>query len=425
MTDTLYVRMGQAQVGTLLRTRGEFVFSYAQSWLDGDAPTPISHSMPLSTQPYQGKLVESYFDNLLPDDEGVRRRMERVLGAASSRVFDLLAEAGRDCVGALQLVRDSRAAHATQLSAEPLTDAQIGELLSQLGEGRPLGMRSDDDFRISVAGMQDKTALLWWRKRWHRPEGATPTSHILKLADGRKGLHDSIENEWLCMQLIRRFGLQTASVQVQAFSGVRALVVERFDRKWSKDGRWLERVAQEDGCQALGVGPQRKYESDGGPGIEEMMNLLWSAHDPVEARETFFKAQFVFWLLAAIDGHAKNFSVFLRPGGRLELCPLYDVLSAYPLLERKVLARQKLKMAMALRAKNAHYHWREFSRARWLATAKRCRFDKKRAEQIIDDCLARVEPAISDVEATLPTSIPTDLAQILFAGLRSARDSFS
>ncbi len=424
MTDTLYVRMDGALVGTLSRKQGEFVFTYDGAYVQSEAPVPVSHSMPLSNQPYQGKVVENYFDNLLPDDEGVRRRMERVVGAASPRVFDLLAETGRDCVGALQLVSDKQAPYPTQISAQPISNEQIAELLLELGEGRPLGMVSDDDFRISVAGMQDKTALLRWKGNWHRPQGTTPTSHIFKLADGRKGLQDSIENEWLCMQLARAFGLQTASVHIQDFADVRALVVERFDRTWTKDGRWLLRVPQEDACQALGIAPHHKYEADGGPGMEEVMALLWSALDPIEARATFFRAQFVFWLLAAIDGHAKNFSVFLRPGGRLQLCPLYDVLSAYPLIERKVLSRQKLKMAMALRGKNAHYHWRDFNRERWLGMAKRCRFANKQAGQIIDACLARIEPAIGELESELPNDFPVELSDCIFAGVRAARDGF-
>ena len=117
------------------------------------------------------------------------------------------------------------------------------------------------------------------------------------------------------------------------------------------------RLPQEDMCQVLGVSPNIKYESDGGPGIESIMRFLLQSQESKHDRTLFFKSQVLFWLLAAIDGHAKNFSIFIEPMGRFRMTPLYDIMSAHPLLENKNLQEKKIKMAMALSGKNRHYHW--------------------------------------------------------------------
>lgn len=137
---------------------------------------------------------------------------------------------------------------------------------------------------------------------------------------------------------------------VQQFDGVKALVVERFDRRRAEG--WIMRLPQEDMCQALGYSPNLKYESDGGPGVVEIMRLLRQSREAKADRERFFQSLVLFWLLAAIDGHAKNFSLFIEPEGRYRLTPLYDVMSAYPLLAKRQMAPRKIKMAMALRGKN-------------------------------------------------------------------------
>lgn len=113
---------------------------------------------------------------------------------------------------------------------------------------------------------------------------------------------------------------------------IRALSVTRFDRRLASDGQWIIRLPQEDFCQVLGVSPGLKYESDGGPGIVEIMTYLLGSVHPEQDRATFMSAQVVFWLLAATDGHAKNLSVYLLPDGALRLTTLYDILSVYPVM---------------------------------------------------------------------------------------------
>src|SRR5205807_12223 len=166
-------------------------------------------------------------------------------------------------------------------------------------------------------------------------------------------LSQSVENEHLCMKLTAALGLPTALAQIADFAHRRVLVVERFDRHWTGDRRLL-RLPQEDCCQALSFPPTAKYQADGGPSIASILNLLKGSDDPETDRRNFMKAQIVFWLLCAIDGHAKNFSVFLSPGGRFHMTPLYDIMSAQPAVDAGQIRHNKMKLALAV-GKNNHY----------------------------------------------------------------------
>lgn len=418
--------MNGERVGRLRRSpTGELRFEYEADWLGSPRATPISTSMPLSSDPYMGAVVESYLDNLLPDDESIRRRMQVTLDAASSRAFDLLAQAGADCVGAIQLLPSRDVPDVRRIEATPVSDAEVAELLRTY-EAHPLGMSPEqDDFRISVAGAQEKTGLLWHEGIWHRPRGPTPTTHLVKLPIGEMRAHgidlsDSVENEWLCLRLARRLGVPAPQADIHWFHDVKALVVERFDRRWSSDGSWVIRLPQEDACQALGVPPARKYERDGGPGIVDLMDLLLQAAYPQADRTRLFRTLVLYWLLAAVDGHAKNFSFFIQPGGILELTPAYDVLSAYPLVARRQLPEQKLRMAMAVFGNNRHYRWREITRRHWLTTAARCRYPEREAEGVLDDLVESLEPALRDVREDLPTDFPAHVAEPILTRLASA-----
>jgi len=163
----------------------------------------------------------------------------------------------------------------------------------------------------------------------------------------------SISNEYLCMQIIDALGLPSAQARIADFDGQRALVVERFDRCWTND-QWLLRLPQEDCRQALSIPPPRKYESEGGPSIVDILEFLKGSDNPPEDQSLFIKAQVVFWIMAATDGHAENFSVFLHPGGGFRIAPLYDVMSTQPLFDAGWLRRNQMCFAMAV-GDNRHY----------------------------------------------------------------------
>lgn len=426
--DRLTLAMNGTEVGVLERERsGAMRFAYLDQWLTRPGARPISLSLPLSSQPFLGEKVYNFFDNLLPDSDAIRARIQARYQTPTRQPFDLLAEIGRDCVGAIQLYPQEWGVRSVrEVMAEPLSDAEISQLLEGYRQPSP-GSWEESDFRISLAGAQEKTALLFYQNQWHRPLGSTPTSHILKLPIGRIehsgiDLTDSVENEWLCSQIVRAFGLPLAESQIANFEGRKALVVERFDRRWSSDGSWLMRLPQEDFCQALGVAPARKYESDGGPGIRDGMDLLLGSQQPIGDRENFFRSQVIFWLLAAIDGHAKNFSLFLEPGGAYRMTPLYDILSVYPLMASGAIAKQKAAMAMAWEGKNRHYRWNTIQPRHIVNTAARSGLSREHALRMMEEIRASVPAVIDQVSGELPIDFPPHIAEPIFAGLeRQAR----
>ena len=411
-----------------LPTSGGQEFLYADSWLSSAAARPISLSFPLlpSRDPYRAG-VEAYFDNLLPDNRQIRERIQRRFHIGSIAAFDLLQEIGRDCVGALQLLpKGAEAPDVRRSTGEPLTANGVARLLTaSLGTvfGQEAG-GDDEAFRISLAGAQEKTALLWHKGAWHRPTGATPTTHILKLpiGVGPQGidLSTSVENEWLCAQIVREYGIPVAPCRIETFGEHKTLVVERFDRRLAADGAWWLRLPQEDFCQATGTPPALKYENDGGPGIRAIMDLLLGAQNPAEDRLDFMRTQVVFWLLAAIDGHAKNFSVFLLPAGGYQLTPRYDILSAYPMLGhgRGKLSPQKVKMAMAVEGKNRRYLWDGIHARHWIETARRCGIAD--LETIIADIVSRTPAVIDRVQAAIPKGFPAAIAESILDGVRGS-----
>jgi serine/threonine-protein kinase HipA len=189
--------------------------------------------------------------------------------------------------------------------------------------------------RISLAGAQEKTALLFHEGQWMRPHGSTPTTHILKLPLGRVGhrqadFSTSVENEWLCMNLLSAFGLPVAKTEILQFGSQKVLSVERFDRQLHSSGDWLMRLPQEDFCQVKGLSSHLKYEADGGPGVAELATVLQGSIQAEEDLTSLLTSQMLFLMLAAPDGHAKNFSIRILPQGRYTLTPHYDVMSIWP-----------------------------------------------------------------------------------------------
>lgn len=400
-------------VGRLRReSSGAVDFHYDESWLNWDDAIPVSLSMPLREDRYIGKPVFAVFDNLLPDNPDIRRRLAERSRAEGSDAFSLLAAVGRDCVGALQFIPDGMEAGAAgSLDARPVSDDEIAAILTNLGRN-PLGIGDDREFRISLAGAQEKTALLFWKQKWHVPHGTTATTHILKPEIGRLrsgiDLSQSVENEYFCLKLVGALGIPTTKAEMAEFAGRTALVVERFDRHWTKDRRLL-RLPLEDCCQALSVPPDLKYESDGGPGIRDIAGLLKGSDTPEADQRILFKAQLVFWLLGATDGHAKNFSVRLAARGRFRLAPLYDVMSAQPNVDAKQIRKNQMKIAMAV-GKNRRYVVDSIARRHFEQTAELCRYPAQNLVDIVEELRDTAASAIDEAFAQLPKNFPESIA---------------
>ena len=418
----LMVSLNGIKVGTLSKDKnGGLHFSYTEQWMKRLGARPISLSLPITKQKYSGDVVYNFFDNLLPDNANIRNKIQARFNVGSGHAFDLLAAIGNDCVGAIQLSSKSPES-INQLNYKVLSEQDIQKLL-QGYKHTALGMESyDDDFRISIAGAQEKTALLKIGQQWTKPIGSTPTSHIMKLPMGELpkvgiDLTDSCENEFICLELARAFGFNVANSEVLHFGDQKVLSVERFDRRYASDGSWLMRLPQEDFCQAMGISSAQKYQSDGGPGITDCLNLLTASSNGKD-RATFFQTQIFFWLIAAIDGHGKNFSVFLEPGNLYRMTPLYDVLSAFPVMSKKALQPQKIKMAMSLKGRNTHWKWRDIQPRHFISTAENIKYPVDKAISHYQYFIDNVESAIAKVESKIPNNFPAYVADAIFSGLR-------
>ncbi|MCI4427792.1 MAG: type II toxin-antitoxin system HipA family toxin [Burkholderiales bacterium] len=431
----LAIWMNGELVGTWSAGDGRgHVFDYAESWPQSERSRPLSLSMPLTASlRVRGPAVENYFDNLLPDSDAIRKRIRNKFGTRSTEAFDLLAAIGRDCVGAAQLMPvGEEPPDIRRVDYEPLSEEEVEKILRGVSASPAFGGAATDDFRISIAGAQEKTALLNLDGAWCRPQGATPTTHIMKLPLGHlpqfnADFTTSVENEWLCGKILSEFGLTVAESSVLDFGKQRVLAVERFDREWiaptNKKKRYLLRLPQEDMCQALGVSPNKKYESEGGPGMKACLDILGNSEAPWLARIEFVLAQLGFWLLAAPDGHAKNFSIFLHRGAKYSPTPLYDVLSAWPFIGKSAgkVAYQNLKLAMAIRSKNPHYEFGEIETRHWKGLAEQA---GEGAWEGMQEMVGNVRPALKRVEAELPDGFPAQVWDTISAGVRKHAAKF-
>jgi len=419
-------------VGTWSVDRNSHTFRYAPSWLESPHRRSLSLSLPISSSlEIKGAVVKHYFDNLLPDNDKIRSRLAQRFKLKSADTFDLLEAIGRDCVGAVQLLPDDATPDGwNRIECEPLSEKAITELLHAVPSSiTPAEIHDDDLFRISIAGAQEKTALTRWKNKWCRPHGATPTTHIIKLPLGliggmkRVDAWDSVQNEWLCAKIVEALGLPVAPTSIARFGDQIVLAVERFDRQWMDKKTWIARLPQEDFCQVLGLPPERKYEQHGGPGMLHCLQLLQGSQD--KGDKTFFLlAQLAFFLLAAPDGHAKNFSIYLQRGDAYEMTPLYDILSMWPYFGdgNNQFKRRKAGLAMAIRSKNTHYLFHTIQTRHWHQLAM-----KNGGLAVWDAMLALVErvgEALIMVEKELPGDFPGHTWESISTGMMSEAKRF-
>ncbi|HDP7988934.1 type II toxin-antitoxin system HipA family toxin [Escherichia coli] len=380
--------MNNQRVGELTKlANGAHTFKYAPEWLASRYARPLSLSLPLQRGNITSDAVFNFFDNLLPDSPIVRDRIVKRYHAKSRQPFDLLSEIGRDSVGAVTLLPENETITRPIMAWEKLTEARLEEVLTAYKADIPLGMiREENDFRISVAGAQEKTALLRIGNDWCIPKGITPTTHIIKLPIGEirqpnatLDLSQSVDNEYYCLLL-------------------------------AKERTVLLRLPQEDMCQTFGLPSSVKYESDGGPGIARIMAFLMGSSEALRDRYDFIKFQVFQWLIGATDGHAKNFSVFIQAGGSYRLTPFYDIISAFPVLGGTGIHISDLKLAMGLNAsKGKKTAIDKIYPRHFLATAKVLRFPEVQMHEILSDFARMIPAALDNVKTSLPTDFPENV----------------
>ncbi len=417
----LAVFMNGRRVGTLARAAsGAVDFRYASDWLTWENAIPVSLSLPLREDRHVGAPVMAVFDNLLPDAEPVRRRIAERVGARGIDAYSLLAALGRDCVGALQfLPEDMDPGPVGAIEGRAVSDAEIGDLLRRLGPA-PLGLGPDRDFRISVAGAQEKTALLRHEGRWLKPIGATATTHILKPAIGRLSngidLSHSVENEFFCLKLMAAFGLPVAHAEMADFGGCahaggRALrpgLARRRPPDPPAAGGLLPGAVGPSDAQVPvrrrpgRARPHRAVQDERRPGAG-------CGPDPARAGR-----------LLADRRHRRpcqEFQPFPAPGGRFLMTPLYDVMSAEPSVAAGQITRRQAKLAMALGEKR-HYRLDEIMPRHLEQTAALADVDPGLVRAIGRDILASAEERASSIADELRESVPDAVRRPILEALR-------
>jgi serine/threonine-protein kinase HipA len=327
----LSVHLRGERVGTLAKhdpDDGLYTFAYDPAVATREAGAPLlSVSLPCQPGVFETTAARPFFEGLLPEGE-VRERIARDIKVSSPNSFELLARLGRDCAGAVVVLRDGEAPDAAA-AVEWLDERELSELVDRLPID-PLGVSGPAKLRLSLAGLQRKAVLI--RRSdgvFGKPTAAHPSTHIVKPQYGDSEYRDLVFNEHFCMRVAAETGLDTARTEIIEVGDRPCLLVTRFDRT-TADGT-TARVHQEDFCQALGVSPGLKYQAEGGPGLAAATNLLRN-HTAAGGASvlTLLRATILNFVLGNGDAHAKNFA--LLHGDVLAMAPLYDIVStaAYP-----------------------------------------------------------------------------------------------
>lgn len=333
MSRSLDVYLKDRKAGELLQGEdASLTFTYDSDYLATD-PVALSVSLPLREESFVDHIARPFFSGLLPDEKA-RRRLASALGVSSGNSFGLLEIIGGECAGALSLVSPGQSPPpSTSDHVQPLDDKRLQEILALLRQ-RPL-LGGEAGVRLSLAGAQDKLAVAIIDGQITLPKAGRPTTHILK--PFIEGLDGTVENEVFCMSLARRLGLNVPSVSKGTAGKIDYFLVERYDRITHGDGR-IERVHQEDFCQALSVPPELKYEEEGGPGISQCQELIRRATGRPAAEMLHFQRMLIFhYLIGNADAHAKNYALLYR-GKVPDLAPIYDAVctAAYSRLSQKL-----------------------------------------------------------------------------------------
>jgi serine/threonine-protein kinase HipA len=325
VSDLLDVYLHGERAGTLeRRSQARLRFSYSDAWIEQEG-APISLGLPLREEAYEHEDCTPFFEGLLPEGEFLNAT-SRTLHVSARNPFQLLAEIGGECAGAIS-VGPPGGPVPGRSKAPPrwLEERELGKLLDDLPDRPLLGTIGEEDgFRISLAGAQDKVGVLFEEGRVGLSRGKPPSTHIVKAPIPR--VPNSVANEAFCMALARHADLDVAAAEPRRATGSSYLLVTRYDRGGDQppDGR----LHQEDFCQALGLVPAVKYENEGGPGVADCGKLI-REHSAAPARDiiAFLQALLFNFLIGNNDAHSKNYSLLLDGPESIRMAPLYDLLS--------------------------------------------------------------------------------------------------
>lgn len=329
--NQLSICLNGVQVGILKQTLiGKMVFTY-----DASATQAISINMPIREEPYSETQTEAYFGGLLPESEVTKKIIAKKFGISHSNTFSLLKAIGYDCAGAIschEINEPKKQPFFAPLTGRIISEDELYEHIIALPK-RPLFI-GVDGLRLSLAGVQDKAAVCVIENQIALAENGCPTTHILKpTAPHFEGM---AENEYFCLRLAQRIGLSVPHIELRRIKDITFLLIERYDRR-IKDAH-VERIHQEDFCQALGILSSNKYQNEGGPSFKNCFDLLKETTQPAINRNMLASALVFNYLIGNMDAHGKNFSLLHQTQSQIRLAPLYDIVCTlvYPNLASKM-----------------------------------------------------------------------------------------
>lgn len=354
MARTLNIYYERELVGQLIQGgSGQMSFRYGESWLGRQEPIALSRSLPLREEPFTQKECRGFFGGILPEENN-RKVIARILGISDKNDFAMLEQIGGECAGAISFLPEDEEFPDDDDRYRELADNELAKILRELPR-RPL-MAGQDGIRLSLAGAQDKIAVRLDAEKISIPRGSAPSSHVLKPAiDTYEGV---VFNEAFCMALASACGLHAAPITIGKVADIDYLLVERYDRIRDTEGN-IQRLHQEDLCQALGIRSEIKYQSEGGPSLANCFALIRDASSaPALDLIALLDAVIFNLLIGNHDAHAKNFSLLYRPDRSVRLAPLYDLVCTvyYPELT------DKMAMKIGGEAKSALIHPRHIER---------------------------------------------------------------
>jgi serine/threonine-protein kinase HipA len=408
MGDELAVWLYGEHVATIEQERGRPHLTYTQAALDRyPLGSPIlSLSLPVSNRRYPQGVVRPFLEGLLPEGEP-RKAIARGIHVGASDTYGLIRAIGRDCAGAvvIQPAGDPAPTRPSTTTAERLDTTELQHLVRDL-RNAPLGVGGR--VRISLAGVQEKLVLTRMADgSWGRPVDGTPSTHILKPEIAN--YPNTVENEAFCMRIAKHLGLDVANVETAEIASRKLIVVERYDRVVHPDGR-VDRIHQEDFCQAAGILPEFKYEEDGGPSLARIAGILEAVAVP-RSLEALLGAVTVNSILGNGDAHAKNFSLLHEPAGTLRLAPLYDLMCT--------LAYSDDRLAMSI---DSVHRTNRVTAVRIINEAVQWGMPRGRATAIVNDLVARGDDAIALAQEET-AGLPSEFADVVKRQLESIRGS--
>ncbi len=318
--DSLHVWYERRRVGTLWRNAiGAMGFRYDTEWITSGFA--ISQSLPLATGefPPEAAIAHRFFANLLPEG-GVRDQIVHDLKLPNTD-FELLRAIGGECAGALSILPLDRAP-SRERRYRPLSDEDLAGLAARRGQIYTTDPAVERP-RLSLAGAQNKCPVLLQNGRYGLPRGEAPSSHILKfeLADYRH----VPAYETFTMHLAAAVGLPVVEIHLHTIGENRFAEIGRYDRFFDEQGE-VQRLHQEDLCQALGYGHEHKYQEHGGPTFAQCYRLVREvSSEPAIDAQHLLRWQIFNVLAGNSDGHAKNLALLYHPHEGIRLAPFYDL----------------------------------------------------------------------------------------------------